>query len=55
MVIIPLLLALHTANNTNLEAMGGRLWRAVFKYDYSSVYVLNCNNEIVVDEFPLVD
>jgi len=35
--------------------MGTKLWRVVFKSDYSSVYVLDCNNQVVIPEFPLMD
>ncbi|KAE8149221.1 hypothetical protein BDV25DRAFT_156705 [Aspergillus avenaceus] len=31
-----------------------KLWRAVFKDDFSSVEVLNSNNEVVVSRFPLM-
>lgn len=34
---------------------GTRLWRAVFKSDYSSVYVLDNNNQVVIPEFPLMN
>jgi hypothetical protein len=51
------ILALRTIQLTivYLEAIGTKLWRAVFKSDYSSVYVLDCNNQEVISEFPLMD
>lgn len=34
---------------------GTKLWRVVFKQNYESVFVLNCDNEIIVEEFPLLN
>ncbi|KAL1964976.1 hypothetical protein VTN77DRAFT_6176 [Rasamsonia byssochlamydoides] len=34
---------------------GTKLWRVVFREDYTSVCILNCNNEAIVPEFPLLD
>ncbi|ODM15278.1 hypothetical protein SI65_09219 [Aspergillus cristatus] len=37
------------------EIEGTNLWRVIFKEDYSSANVLNCDNEIIAPEFPLLD
>ena len=47
-------LALRTAQLTVTKATGTKLWRAVFTSDYSSAYVLDNNNQVVIPEFPLM-
>lgn len=38
-----------------LDVPGIKLWRVLFKDNYSSVLILDCGNKAVVPEFPLLD
>lgn len=47
---------LKTAGSQQLlAAPGTKLWRDIFNHEYSFAYVLDCNNDIVIPEFPLMD
>jgi len=39
---------------TSLDGNEPNLWRAVFAKDFSSLYVLDQHNDILIPEFPLV-
>ena len=41
--------------NSLSGAESTKLWRVIFKEDHSSAHVLNCDNEVIVPEFPLLD
>jgi hypothetical protein len=51
-VSLPLLASAYTANSGVLDVPGTKLWRAVFKSDFTSVEILDSTNQ-VLSNFPL--